>query len=403
MKSSRIEILDGIRAYSMLLIMGFHIWQQSWLQNLIPSDILAPIGIHNFSLAFICRTGYVFVDVLLLLSAMCLTLPYVGQSSAFRVFDTAAFYKKRLIRILPPYLLCIAIYAVFIVRPNDYTSARPYFEDLLSHLTFTHTFSEAVCFGTKYPTSLWTLCIEMQFYLIFPMLLHFFRRFPVRTWLMLQMISELFFALFVRTEDGGADNMLINQLPAFLGVFANGMLCARLYHSITETVNRDNRRAISLLGTLISVFSIITVVCMLRDGLNRAESVQRWQIDYRFIFSVVICVLILSLSQAGGALRILFSAKPLRFTAAISYNLYIWHVPVMLELKKLHIPPYPTPEAAVTAWPQSAAGEPWHREWQIKYTLLFWLISFIIAAVLTWVFDIITEKCVNQIKQKEQT
>lgn len=29
MKNERIDILDGVRAYAILIIMGFHLWQQS--------------------------------------------------------------------------------------------------------------------------------------------------------------------------------------------------------------------------------------------------------------------------------------------------------------------------------------------------------------------------------------
>ena len=67
-KSERIAVLDGVRAYAILIVMGFHLWQQSWLQNLIPHDLLQPFGVQDFSLTWVPRTGYMFVDVLLLLS-----------------------------------------------------------------------------------------------------------------------------------------------------------------------------------------------------------------------------------------------------------------------------------------------------------------------------------------------
>ena len=74
-----IAVLDGVRAYAVLIVMGFHLWQQSWLQNLFPSDLLRPLGVQHFSLTWLPRTGYMFVDVLLLLSGFCLFLPYARQ------------------------------------------------------------------------------------------------------------------------------------------------------------------------------------------------------------------------------------------------------------------------------------------------------------------------------------
>ena len=74
-----LAVLDGVRAYAILIVMGFHLWQQSWLQNLIPHDLLQPFGVRDFSLTWVPRTGYMFVDVLLLLSGFCLFLPYARQ------------------------------------------------------------------------------------------------------------------------------------------------------------------------------------------------------------------------------------------------------------------------------------------------------------------------------------
>ena len=119
MKNERIDILDGIRAYAILIVMGFHLWQQSWMQYVLPSNMLSFLGISDCSLAWLPRTGYMFVDVLLLLSAFCLFLPYAKQmtESLDAGPDSLWLYaKKRLFRILPPYYLCILVFAVFFIR-----------------------------------------------------------------------------------------------------------------------------------------------------------------------------------------------------------------------------------------------------------------------------------------------
>lgn len=386
----RIAVLDGIRAYAILVIMGFHLWQQSWLQYVLPRDVFSFLGIRDFNLVWIPRTGYMLVDVLLLLSAFCLFLPYAQQMTdptARTPDDLWPFYKKRLVRILPPYLLCIVFFAVFLVRPTEYTSAALYFKDLLSHLTFTHTFSDFTYFSTKYPTTLWTLCIEMQFYLLFPLLARLFRRFPLQTWLGMTVLAQLFIALFARTNDGGADRFLINQLPAFLGVFANGMLGAYLCCVLHSHRGLLTEKIAAGLGTGFSFLFLSLLILMLKDGLNHAENVQRWQVDYRFVFSAVACLLILSLDHAHKAVQWVFSNKPVRFAAAISYNLYIWHSTVLLQMKSLRIPYYPDAPLDASAWPQSASGEAWHFDWQVKYTVLFWVISIALAAFLTYGFE----------------
>ncbi len=405
MKNDRIDILDGVRAYAILIIMGFHLWQQSWMQYVLPSDMFSFLGIRNFTLVWIPRTGYMFVDVLLLLSAFCLFLPYARQMTdqlASSPDSLLLYTKKRIARILPPYYLCILIFAVFFVRPEMYITKSEYFKDLITHLTFTHTFFPETYFSTQYPTSLWTLCIEMQFYLLFPLLARLFRRFPLITWFGMQGIAELFIAFFARTPDGGADRMMINQLPAFFGVFANGMLGAYLYCLLKHKTENTPQKWLSFSGTLISLLSLIAMACMLKNGLNTAEQVQRWQVDYRFVFSALSCVLILTLSFAHKALRWFFASGPVRFIAVISYNLYIWHATVMLKMKEYRIPHYPDAPADAWAWPQSASMEPWYRTWQYGYVALFWIITFLLCAILTYTFEKPVYRALMKLKFKKK-
>ena len=168
-RSDYIGILDGIRAYSILIVAGFHLWQQSWLQNLFPSNLLQFMGVRNFSLNWVPRTGYMFVDVMLLLSGFCLFLPYARQMTdplAPEPDNLRTFFKKRAARILPSYYLCLLLYLIFWVRPSDYANVKQYLQDIFAHLTFTQTFWPESYIGTKFPTALWTLGVEMQFYLV---------------------------------------------------------------------------------------------------------------------------------------------------------------------------------------------------------------------------------------------
>ena len=63
---NRIDILDGIRAIAVLIVVWFHFWQQSWLM---------PIA-GDFNIDWIPRNGALLVDMLILLSGFCLFLPY---------------------------------------------------------------------------------------------------------------------------------------------------------------------------------------------------------------------------------------------------------------------------------------------------------------------------------------
>ena len=402
---NRIAVLDGIRAYAILIIMGFHLWQQSWMQYVIPGNILQPFGIQNFSLVWIPRTGYMLVDTLLLLSAFCLFLPYALKMAdpLFREPDgIGLFYKKRAARIIPPYYLCLLFYVIFLIRPTDYATAGGYWKDLLAHITFTQTFWPDTYHSTHFSTALWTLGIEVQFYLLFPFIAKLFKRYPLQMWAAMNILAELYIALFAREADGGADNFRINQFPAFLGVFANGMLGAVICCRLRAKLRDNSRKQIPLLATLLAFAFGIALACMLKYGLSNAAVVQRWQIDFRFLFSVLSVCFILALDHAHKDLQWFFSCKAIRFIAAISYNLYIWHTTVMLQLKEHHIPYYPEAPADAYAWPQSASGEGWYHTWQNQYVLMFWVLTMILAAVLTYGFEEPLRRLLMKIGQRKQ-
>ena len=62
----RIPELDGLRVLMIFIVSWYHIWQQSWLRPMIGS----------YSLDYLVRSGYIWVDGTVLLSAFLLFLPY---------------------------------------------------------------------------------------------------------------------------------------------------------------------------------------------------------------------------------------------------------------------------------------------------------------------------------------
>src|SRR4051812_43085856 len=94
--SSRIRELDGLRAIAILVVIGCH----------YPLFARQLGGIPMF--------GWVGVDIFFVLSGYLITsvlLNLKGRTDAFKVF-----YKRRFLRILPPYLMAIAaMYAAVIL------------------------------------------------------------------------------------------------------------------------------------------------------------------------------------------------------------------------------------------------------------------------------------------------
>lgn len=375
--TKHVDVLDGVRALSILLVGWFHLWQQSWLMPLIRTPFLAKLGLPTvISLDFIPRSGFLFVDMLLLLSAFCLFLPHARAVFCDDpVPDTLTFYKKRLIRIVPPYYLSVLVIFFFVALPSGaYHSAREMWVDLLSTLTFTQTFVPWVVIATKLNGVLWTAAVEMQFYLLFPLLALCFRKRPLLTYLTMVSVSMLYLRAFALPDVEGLRTTL-NQLPGFFGVFANGMLAA--YGFVWLSTKTSRKRRIAFVATLVAIGCLYWISRMQKTA-PFVSPVQVWQASHRFRQSVAFTLLILSAALSARWFRFLLSNRVMRFFAAISYNLYIWHQWIFVKLKEWRIP-YWTGEQ-----PPNFTGD---KVWQWQYTLLCVVIVLALATLVTYAFE----------------
>lgn len=389
--TKHVGVLDGVRALAILLIVNYHFWQQSWLWNLWDGSKLRFLGIYDCSANYLASTGYVFVDLMLLLTGFCLFLPYANA-----MYDNASlpkasrFYVRRAARILPSYYVCIALFAVFFVKVSDYSDIKMYLHDLGSHLTFTHMFTESA-FHTKFNGVLWTLCVEMIFYLIFPILAKLFTKKPILTYLGMCAVSWINYVL-VFTKESTDYSFQVNQFPTFLCVFANGMMAALVFVYIAKDIKQTKFTA--FIFTAVSLFALYLIRIMLKYTLFGNSNIQRWQIQNRFVLSLLFTAFIIGLCFSFKLFKVLFDNIILRFVAGISYNLYIWHQFISVKLKELKIPYWDVPEGTL---PQAEMGT----LWQWKYTIICWLVSFAFAIFMTYLIEKPAAQLINKLYDKK--
>lgn len=361
-----VDVLDGLRALMILLVGWFHIWQQSWLSPTLPVA---------GSLDFLLRTGYLWVDGMLLLSGFLLYLPYTGAAKAPSV---GAFYKRRLIRILPSYLLCVIPLFILACVQGKYADTAFAVKDLLAHLTFTQTLFRDTYFSSPLNGALWTVAVEMQFYLIFPFLARAFRKKPALTWLCMSISAWAFRYFAFRQSD---PSMYFNQLPAFLDVYANGFAAASAYAALRRRLGGSGPWDKSL-RLLFSVLFVICLCLLLQIARGQAYdpqygSVQRGQLARRFPLSAVLACLMVCAAGSLPPIRFLLGNRVMRFLSAISFQFYIWHQLLAVQWKAWGFPP-------------SESAAPWANgeyRWQFNYTLLCFLSALALAALLTYLFE----------------
>jgi len=373
-KNSYADAGDFLRVCSVGLVAWFHIWQQSWLNpNLYIGNTMV-----NFYPLVAC--GYMFVDLMLLLSGFLLMLGYLSG----RIGSWKDFYTARAARIMPSYYLCIAVMLFVFALPGGlYGSGKHMWTDILSHLTFTHNFFYESYIGTRLNGALWTLAVEMQFYLAFPLIAKVFKKRPVSSWLVMTLLSWLLrMYLSYQTRD---ISIYFNRLGAMLDVYANGMLAAWIYVKLAD---REQKAWQAWLNTALTIGAAMAICHVVRyQFYNLRSNNQFGQMLLRSPLTLAGSVFLVCGSRSVVLLRKLLSNRPVRFLSGLTFNFYIWHQFLAVKLKEWRIPFYEGEN------PNQAGLMPW----QARYTAVCFLGALALSLAITYLIE---KPCGRWIKRR---
>ncbi len=334
-----IGVLYGFRALMVLLVCNYHIWQLGWLPQYFT------IFGANLDLDFITRSSYLFVDGMLLMSGLLLYLPYaLEKAEGAPVPSLGRFYANRLIRILPSYLLSILAILFFVALPQSkYGNGDALAKDVVTHLTFTFNFWPDTYLSTPLNGALWTVAVEMQFYLIFPFLARAAQKRPITTLAGMMLVGLGYRVLVLTSLPNKA--LLINQMIGFMDVYALGMLGAML-HVRWQRGAPEEETGQALEKTpwakggaaLVFVLALWGIGALLRhqstQSLQGVAMLRNSQLMIRFPFAVVMLCAMLGAAMMPRLLQKLLDNRLMRFLALISFNLYVWHQPLSALMAK---------------------------------------------------------------------
>ena len=362
-----IGVLDGIRAIAILVIVWFHFWQQSW--------IIPQVG--DISLDWIPRNGCILVDLMIFLSGFCLFLPYArNMIYGEKIQSISEFYIKRIVRIAPSYYVALFIVLFLFALPlGEFVDHIAMWKDIIPHLTFTQNWFVESLLGTKLNGVLWTVAIEVQFYLLFPFVARAFQKKPIITYLAMSAIGVLASGWISHNYDTLNQGLYVNNAFTFVGVYANGMLGAWVYIAMTK--GRKKNSAEGIFFAMVSLGSIWLYKIMCEHRMNYGSDT-KWQVDYRYLLSLLFLIFVVSTIMAGDSYKKIFANSIMRFFAGISYNLYICHQYISVKLKEFRIPYWEGDT------PPNQLGD---RVWMWKYLILCILVSAVIAIVMTYLVE----------------
>lgn len=356
---ARLGVLDGLRGIAVLLVLWYHIWEISFLSAPAPW------------LEFVPETGFIGVHLFFFLSGFVISYPFIRAAAAEAPQPGwRTFAWRRFIKIVPSYVLSIAaVYAIGYAQRQPGASTAP---DLATHLLFVHTW-----FPDRYGTIngvLWTLAVEVEFYCVFPLIWWCFKRRPWITALGMILIAGAWRSGLAICCYSTFFPYYEENLPGYLDIFACGMISAHLFTFYGDRWRSSRWRWSAPIVAAAGTAWLVALLVSLYDYRLADQWSGVWQIDRRPLLGAAFAIVALGFLASPRWWQILLDNPPLRFLAAISYNLYLYHQVVARELLRHRIPEY--------------VGDPhYDPQWQARYTQIAFTATIAQATLATYAFE----------------
>jgi peptidoglycan/LPS O-acetylase OafA/YrhL len=289
--------IDGLRAIAVLIVVGFHAFPE-WLPG-----------------------GYIGVDVFFVISGFLIST-ILFESLSNNSFSFSDFYTRRIKRIFPALLLILVTLLVlgwFFFIPEDYEklgkhvfAGAAFVSNAVSLSEFGY-FDEAAEF--KPLLHLWSLGIEEQFYIVWPIVLWCAWRLKVSIGLLLLVLMSLSFALNIyRSVYNSAFAFFALQTRAWELLLGAGLAYFSLGNTqLLQRFKKIDHSWLTFLGLGLLIFG-----CFI---LNRRSNFPGWWA----LLPTLGTVLMIAGGPHSWVNRTVLAAKPLVAIGLISYPLYLWH------------------------------------------------------------------------------
>jgi len=320
--------IDGLRAIAILSVVAFH---------------LNPDFISG---------GYLGVDVFFVISGFLIST-IIFRSLENGRFSFMEFYAHRIRRIFPGLILVIA-FCILVgwnaLLPNEFVLLGKH---VFASASFTENFRlqrEAgyfdVATSLKPLMHLWSLAIEEQFYLVFPLILWCAWRLRWNALVVVALIFAASFGAYVHDALYKPIIAFFSPRARFWELMAGAMLAYAMLHR-AETMqalrsSRIGRLAVELpSGRGTSVMSLLglSLVGLALFGTNRVLPLPKLTGE---IFAVSGAAFLIFSGPAGWVNRFVLSHRVAVFIGLISYPLYLWHWPLLsfLTIVNGNYPPF---------------------------------------------------------------
>lgn len=335
--SDRIPVLDGIRGIAVLLVMTYHFWVVGIARG---ADSVGGTPRWEGVYAYVVGMGWIGVDLFFVLSGFLITGILCDSRESPHYFRV--FYGRRTVRIFPLYYAALTVF--FLVGPLVMSHLyRPALADMQSGTTvklFAWTYLLNWYEGFKgwnavaHPLQhFWSLSIEEQFYLIWPLLvlkLPRRRLMGVCAGIMVAALAlralmywlHLPFAAYTWTICR-ADSLAMGAIVA---------LAARNPEDWKILLKWARRLALPVLAAIL-LGRILNPRCTVGPGDTPTLFMNTFELTLAGAFFGM-CIGLAVAAHQGTLAQGILASPFLRFFGKYSYCLYICHLPVIVILAK---------------------------------------------------------------------
>lgn len=316
--------IDGLRAIAILPVLAFHAFPR------------------------IAGGGFVGVDVFFVISGYLITAIILSDLREGR-FGFPGFYARRARRIFPSLSIVLAASITagwFILLPGPYEALGKHAAAGAGFVANLLSWREAGYFDAASATRpllhLWSLGVEEQFYIVWPLLLYGVRRRPaLRLWIM-PALAIGSFVLNARLASADAPSAFYSPLTRFWELLLGGMLAdATLVRGWRAGSRRDSEpdaptRWSLRHGTSPPIADILGVlgfgmIAAAVFAIDRSKAFPGWWA----LLPSVGTVLVIAAGPSAWPNRRLLSNRPMVWIGLISFQLYLWHWPILVFLHGL--------------------------------------------------------------------
>ena len=300
MKNNYRSEIDGLRALAVLPVIFFH------------------AGFDIFS------GGFIGVDIFFVISGYLITAIILKELTD-KTFSLKNFLERRARRILPVLIFLILISSILAFIFLSRNELLSYFKSVNSTLFFYSNFyfwKTSPYFESESELEpllhTWSLSIEEQFYIIFPIILliffKYFSKYVIHFFIFI-FISSILVSQYLALNTGGTLNFYFTFSRAW--ELALGAICSYLIFYKKLTINLFKKNLLSIIGLALILFSIFYF------------SNSTPHPSFYSLFPTIGTALIILFADERSFIKKILSMNFFVYLGLISYSLYLWHQPLL--------------------------------------------------------------------------